>query len=99
MKPQHIGRLKVFHSINTSQLEGHGGHPHGNNHTANDIFEDVFIRRFIMGVFYSQYIPDMGIGIIRRLNEIEVNDLVHFCTSFKQYWSTLHIGQHFITKF
>ena len=72
MKPQHIGRLKVFHSINTSQLEGHGGHPHGNNHTANDIFEDVFIRRFIMGVFYAQYIPDMGIGIIRRLNEIEV---------------------------
>ena len=26
-----------------------------------------------MGVFYRAYIPQQGIGIIRRLNEIEVS--------------------------
>ena len=66
MKPHHVGRLKTWHSINTSNLEGHGGQPHGTNHTANDIYEDLFIRKFIIGVFHHQTVPEQGIAILRR---------------------------------
>lgn len=66
MKPHHVGRLKTWHSINTSNLEGHGGQPHGTNHTANDIYEDLFIRKFIIGVFHHQTVPEQGIAVLRR---------------------------------
>ena len=66
MKPHHVGRLKTWHSINTSNLEGHGGRPHGTNHTANDIYEDLFIRKFINGVFHHQTVPEQGIAVLRR---------------------------------
>ena len=66
MKPHHVGRLKTWHSINTSNLEGHGGQPHGTNHTANDIYEDLFIRKFIVGVFHNQTVPEQGVAILRR---------------------------------
>ena len=73
MKPHHVGRLKTWHSINTSNLEGHGGQPHGTNHTANDIYEDLFIRKFIVGVFHNQTVPEQGVAILRRY-------LSNFCT-------------------
>ena len=66
MKPHHVGRLKTWHSINTSNREGHGGQPHGTNHTANDIYEDLFIRKFIIGVFHHQTVPEQGVAILRR---------------------------------
>ena len=72
MKPQHINRLKVFHSINTNTLQGMGHELHGDNHSANTLFEDLFIRKFVNGVYWRQIIPEKGIGVIRRLNEIEI---------------------------
>lgn len=72
MKPHHVGRLKTWHSINTSNLEGHGGQPHGTNHTANDIYEDLFIRKFIIGVFHHQTVPEQGIAILRRYLKVLV---------------------------
>ena len=71
-KPQHINRLKTFHSINTTTLQGMGHELHGDGHSANALFEDLFIRKFVKGVFWRQHIPEKGVGVIRRLNEIEV---------------------------
>ena len=71
-KPQHVNRLKVFHSINTTTLQGMGHETHGDGHSANALFEDLFIRKFVQGVYWRQIIPEKGIGVIRRLNEIEV---------------------------
>jgi len=72
LKSQNVGRLKVHHSINTTMLQGMGHETHGDGHSANAIYEDLFIRKFVQGVFWRQVIPEKGIGVIRRLNEIEV---------------------------
>ena len=79
----------MHHSINTVNLQGMGHEHHGDNHAANAILEDLFVRKFVKGVFWRSHIPEKGIGIIRRLNEIEVITTV---TIVSKYHSLLFKG-------
>jgi hypothetical protein len=82
LKPQHINRLKTYHSINTNTLQGMGHELHGDNHSGNALYEDLFIRKFVQGVYFRQMIPEKGIGVLRRLNEIEVVITITLVSSF-----------------
>ena len=67
-----LSTKQVHHSINTTNLQGMGHEHHGDNHAANALLEDLFVRKFVKGVFWRSHIPEKGVAVIRRLNEIEV---------------------------
>ncbi|CBY17842.1 unnamed protein product [Oikopleura dioica] len=71
-KPHKINRIKQFQCVNTTNLKDFGFDLHGDNHAENAIYEDLFIKKFLHGVFWHQLIPEQGIAILRRLNEIEI---------------------------
>ena len=74
---------QVHHSINTTNLQGMGHEHHGDNHAANALLEDLFVRKFVKGVFWRSHIPEKGVAVIRRLNEIEVITTVTIVSLFK----------------
>lgn len=66
LPPDAIGVKKSWNSWNTTNLHGEKGSP-------SVIFEDIFIRKFLLGTFPGMYQETTPIIIRRRQNLIDIS--------------------------